>query len=296
MLNNILVYFFIFLIGLSLGSFANVVIDRLPKSKPLTGRSHCDLCNRTLSPLDLIPLISFLVLRGRCRYCKKKIPKSYFLVELATGVIILSSFLLSSQYYNGFFPGIISSVYAIAIVYIFWLIFLIDIKDGIIPTKLVIAGIIIVLFYYLFTLIYSGSVLYSFLASERSELGNYLMQTGFLKNRLILLTRPLISGLGSGSVLSLVFYLIVLITKGRGMGGGDVRLAFLIGLMLGPAKTIVGVFISFLTGSLIAVILILMKKKTFGQTVPFGPFLALGSLTSLFFGSVIWNWYLSTLG
>jgi len=79
------------------------------------------------------------------------------------------------------------------------------------------------------------------------------------------------------------------------MGGGDVRLGFLLGLMLGPANTVVAVFFAFLTGSLVAFILLLMKKKTFGQTVPFGPFLAASGLFSLFFGHTIWNWYLTTM-
>ncbi len=89
---QILYSIFFFSIGTAIGSFLNVLIDRLPHNKRIDGRSHCDHCHKTLSPWDLIPLISFLLLRGRCRYCHKKLSGQYPLVEMLTGMIFLLIF------------------------------------------------------------------------------------------------------------------------------------------------------------------------------------------------------------
>jgi len=277
---------FVFLLGVCFGSFVNVVVDRIPKGKKLTGRSVCDFCKKTLQARDLVPVVSFILLGGKCRYCKKKLSLQYPLVEVLTGILFIVVFWLSGGV-SGALP------YYLALSLLLWIIFLIDLKYGVIPTKLVAIGIFLVLANYIINNCYYSYKLYNYFSS--SEFGGYLMQAGFLKSRLLLLWRPLLSGLVSGTALAGFFYALVVVTRGRGMGGGDVRLGFLIGLMLGPASTVVAVFTAFLTGSLAAVILLLMKKKTFGQTVPFGPFLAVSSLFSLFFGSQVWNWYLTTL-
>ncbi|MFH1896218.1 MAG: prepilin peptidase [bacterium] len=276
----------IFIFGLAFGSFVNVVVDRLPQNRKITGRSRCEFCKKTLRAQDLIPLLSFLFLKGRCRYCKKKLSVQYPLVEFLTGALFAGVYQVSGGF-GATLP------YYLALSLILWIIFLIDLKKGIIPTKLVIAGVVLVLANYTINNGYYSYKLYNYLSS--SELGGYVLQTDFLKNRLLLLWRPLLSGLMAGLALAGFFYGLIVVTRGRGMGGGDVRLGFLLGLMLGPVSTVVAVFLAFLTGAVTALILLLMKKKNFGQTVPFGPFLASAGLFSLFFGHSIWNWYLTTL-
>lgn len=280
---------FLFILGTAFGSFANVLVDRIPKNKSIGGRSHCDYCKKELKPQDLIPMISFLFLKGRCRYCSKRLSPQYFFVEFLTGFLFVATYFLTVN-----FLTLYALPYSITITFIFWLIFLIDLKEGIIPTVLVWVGVLLTLANYLFYALYNAYKIYNVYISS-GEFGQYLAQTDFFANRLIMLARPIVAALLAGLILSGFFAFLVWITKGRGMGGGDVRLGFLIGFMLGPSATLSAFFIAFLTGSFVATILLLMKRKTFGQTVPFGPFLSASAWISLFFGQQIWNWYLTTL-
>jgi len=256
---------FIFVFGLIVGSFLNVLADRLPREESVVrGRSHCERCKKTLQWYDLIPLISFISLKGRCRYCHARLSFVYPIVEITTGVlfVITTIFVLNGLKFSiSDFQFLISLIYYLFIVSVLIVIFFADLKCEIIPDKIVFPAIVV-------------SALYLILNTQYSILP-YLL-----------------SALGAG----LFFLLLFLITKGKGMGLGDVKFAFLMGLILGYPNIVISLYIAFLTGAIIGVALILWKKrKMSGATIPFGPFLVLGTLTALFWGGIIFQKTISLL-
>lgn len=268
----ILILFFI--IGATIGSFLNVLIDRLPKGEQVVkGRSHCDHCHKKLGFFDLVPLLSFLLLGGRCRYCRKKISFFYPLVEFLTGIIFVMSF----NFYN---PTTLASIFpaspaggqlltSLVVICSLIVIFFTDLKYYIIPDEMIVVGII-------------ATILHIFVFS-------------YSPTNIVSLLNCYIVALVSGIIAGIFFFLLFLITKGKGMGQGDIKLAFLMGLLLGWPKIILAVYIAFLTGALVGVILILVGKKRFGQIIPFGPFLVLGTLAAIFYSNQLLNLWLRFL-
>jgi prepilin signal peptidase PulO-like enzyme (type II secretory pathway) len=254
-----MIYFFLFLFGISAGSFLNVLIDRLSRGEPwISGRSHCDFCKHTLSWYDLIPLFSFYQLKGKCRYCHKKLPFQYPLSEFITGSTFVLTFIGVTRT-NGSIPFLI-----------FWLITLscyiviigADLKYHIIPDEMLVVLLITTLLY---------------------GIGSPTAWNWFDHIR--------------AAVVCLLFFLsLVVLTKGKGMGFGDVKYVFYLGLILGSIKSIVALYIAFLTGSVISLILILGRRKTMKSTVPFGPFLVVATFISAIYGESIWNIALRLLG
>ncbi|MBI3384972.1 prepilin peptidase [Candidatus Gottesmanbacteria bacterium] len=267
MLLSFWVYLMIFTIGVCIGSFFNVVIDRWPKGKSIVKkRSHCEFCKRQLAPLDLIPIVSFLFLRGKCRYCHKKLSWQYPLVELATGFsLVLTFFLLRHISFWPFFSKTDSIFYLLFTIYYllttcyFILIFIIDLKYEIIIDDIINSAIIITIIYY------------------------FLIAFSFIIPALI-----------SGVIVALFFRFLIFISRGRGLGEGDVKLGFWLGLLLGFPKIIPGLFMAFVLGAIIGLGLVFSGKKKFGQTVPLAPFLIIGTYISLFFGQQIIALYLKT--
>ena len=245
---------FIFLFGLIVGSFLNAVIWRTYSRTPLwQGRSMCPTCRHTLSWQDLIPVASFFLLRARCRYCAIPISWQYPLVELATAVLFLAMFYFSVQ--GGFGLFYLWFIAASLIV-----IFVYDLKHYIIPDVVVFPAIAITLFYHLIV------------SNFEFRISNFIF---------------------SGVAAAVFFLIIVLISRGRWMGLGDVKLALLMGLVLGFPRIIVAIFFAFVVGALLSLFLIFFKKKQWKSQVPFAPFLVLGTFLALFFGAPIVNWYLS---
>lgn len=229
--------FFVFIIGLVIGSFLNVLIDRIPRGEKLTGRSHCESCNKTLRAKDLIPLVSFIWLKGRCRYCSVKLSPQYIIVECLTAVLFTLYVLL--------FPAIAWPI-GLIVISILIVIFVTDLKYGIIPDKIIFPSIF---FFTLYILIFDIEV--------------------FINH--------LLSALGS----LIFFYLIYRLTKRKGIGFGDVKFSFLIGLIFGFPGVIYALYIAFLTGAAIGTILVLWRKKNLKTSIPFGPFLVLGCIVTL---------------
>jgi len=264
-------YIFIFIFGLAVGSFLNCVIYRL-KPKELSsfsfvwGRSYCPHCKHPLSWQDLIPVFSFFILGGKCRYCHKKISIQYPLIELTTGILFLFIFwILDFEICNLF--GIWNLAFWILISCFLIIIFVYDFKHYIIPDKIIYPAILLTLVFRIWDLF------------RNWELGIRNWETLF---------NYFGPALGGG-----VFFLaIVLISRGKWMGVGDVKLAFLIGLLLGWPNTLLALFFAFLIGAIIGLGLIILKKKTIKSEMPFGPFLILGIYLALFFGEKIINWYL----
>jgi len=253
---------FIFIIGLFTGSFLNVLVDRLPRGESIIkGRSHCEKCKENLRWYDLIPLLSFIFLKGKCRYCKASLSFYYPTVELATGTLFaLTAFFvfhdlqfpISSQFSIDF-QLLASLTYYLFMTSSLIVVFFADLKYGIIPDKIIFPAILV-------------SVLYLLTISHK------------------LLAINLFSAVGA----CLFFLLLFLITRGKGMGFGDVKFAFLMGLILGLPNIIVSLYIAFLTGAVIGCILIVWRKKKLkGAVIPFGPFLVLGTFAALFWGEKI---------
>lgn len=262
-------FLFIFVLGCMVGSFLNVVVDRMPNGQSIAyPPSHCPHCRHKLAFYDLIPLLSFYYLKGRCRYCKAKISWYYPLIEATTGVLfVLTAF--STLHLSGVKipPNLPLSregqiVYVVYLIYLLFIIssliivFFIDLKYGIIPFKIVIVSLAIITVGHLFVNSY-GIALFL----------NYIF-----------------SGVG----VFVAFLLLFLVTRGRGIGFGDVVFSLLMGYLLGFPNIILGVYISFLTGAFISLILVVAgRKKIKGGIIPFGPFLVTGTVVSLFWGQVI---------
>ena len=243
----------IFILGLTVGSFLNVLIDRLPNDKSILGRSYCDHCKKTLSWKDLIPVLSFVYLRGKCRYCHAPLSYQYPIVELLTGLLFIATYQFATLNFQ--------LIYYLLIVSSLIVVFFADLKYGIIPDKILLPAIVVSLVYLTISTFYfpSSNVLHS-------------------------ISNHLLSAFGS----FLFFLLLYLITKTQGMGFGDVKLSFLMGLILGFPGVVLAIYLAFLTGGLVGIILILWKKKKLKSSVAFGPFLVVGVLLSLFFqGQII---------
>ncbi|MFC2042159.1 prepilin peptidase [Chloroflexota bacterium] len=250
--------------GLTFGSFLNVCIDRLPAKKSLVyPRSHCDVCQHQLSTRDLIPVISYLWLRGRCRYCQAKIPHRVLLVEILSGVYFLLAF-----YRFG-----LSDEFVITVIYgcIFLVIMFIDLEHQLILNKVVYPAVVV-------ALLILG-------------ICSTLPCIGLVSNLVFLPESPILSGLIGGTI-GFAFFMIVVLISPRGMGMGDVKLAGLIGLITGFPLVLVALLIGITTGGGAGVVLLLLRKKSRKEMIPFGSFLAFGLMVTLLYGQDLLSWYL----
>ena len=244
----------IFILGLIVGSFSNVCIYRIPRNESIIyPASHCPKCRSKIKPVDNIPLLSFILLKGRCRNCKSKISIQYPIVELLTGLIYLIIYLIYGLSIQSLIYIILSSALVI--------IAFIDLNEQIVPDIISLPGIVI------------GFIL-SFFVPYISFINSAL---GVVVGGGIIL----IIGL-AGSV----------IFKKEAMGGGDVKLAAMIGAFLGWRYIIISLFLGFFLGALAGIILIMSKIKSREDVVPFGPFIVLGSFITLLWGEKIISWYI----
>ena len=245
----------LFILGLFIGSFLGVLIDRLPQNKSILGRSQCDYCNKPLSPIELIPILSFVFQRGKCRSCHRRTSYFYPFVELITGLLFVIVFIYiagDSQYQISNIKYQIDLIYYLLVTSGLIAIFFADLKYRIIPDQILFFLTVVSLPY----LIFSGANLPLHILSA-------------------------VLGLG-------ILLILNIITKGRGMGLGDVKFAAVLGLVLGIPGIILALYLSFLTGAVASIILILWgKKKLRGGTISFGPFMALGAFLTLFFSSTL---------
>ena len=256
------------LLGVVVASFLNVCIDRLPNNESLLfPASHCVSCHHRLAIKDLIPVFSYLWLRGRCLYCQAPIPRRILWVEIGTGLLFGY---LYWQY------GL-SLELAVAALYccLFIVLMVIDLEHGIIPNKIVYPAMVVALLISIFIppsrLIYPGGEVVLLFNTFLPEPGIAQAAIG--------------GGIGLG-----VFLLIVLISRG-GMGWGDVKMAALIGVITGYLIP-VALLMAVIFGGLVAVTLLLLKVKKRREGIPFAPFLSLATIATLLWGSSIVNWYL----
>lgn len=285
------------LIGLSLGSFVKATVDRLILNKSLKDRSHCLSCKHTLGVFDLIPVLSYLSLGGKCRYCQKNIPLDNLLFELALGLVVSYFFYLNNNIFSlnlNFQQSLVYSqfVFGLFAITILAIVFWIDLKTGLIHDKITYPAITIAAVFLLIKSIAISLVYY--LNFQDSYLSKYLSPThsDFLISHIWRIWQPAALAFASALASALVFGLLIAATRGRGMGWGDVKYVLFLGLVLGFPQIVVGLFGAFLTGAIFSIGLILAAQKKFGQTIPFGPFLSLGALVSLLWGEALLNWYL----
>jgi prepilin signal peptidase PulO-like enzyme (type II secretory pathway) len=264
-----MVTLFLFLMGLVWGSFLNVVIFRVSFGQsPLSGRSKCPNCGKKIDWIDNIPLLSFLLLRGKCKKCHKKISFQYPLVELMTGLLFVWWYMAGSSFFVlvGSPWQILQPVFWLVVGMLLLIIFVTDLRFGIIPDVINLLFVSLALFYRV-SLISFGK-----------------MQS-----------IDLFYGLISAFVLTFFFWFLWWVTKRKGFGFGDVKLAPALGLLLGFPRILICIFVAFVLGSIVGLVLMFLGKKKFGQTIPFGPFLVIGVVIALLWGADIWNWYMSLL-
>ena len=284
---------FVFAFGTCIGSFINVVSDRLSKNESIRGRSKCDFCKRKLSVWDLVPLLSFVFLRGKCRYCHKNLSWQYPLVEAVLGLLFVLAYVLSFGFEFASTYPLFWAKFAFLVVLFSCLlsIFITDLKFGVILDEVVLFGSVITFLYLIFVNFYPIFFLYLRLRFSSEQFARSLLDSGMVTERLKFAAGDFGLAVLCGILASLFFFLILLLTRGRGMGAGDVKLGFLIGLATGAPLVLVALFLSFLTGALASLILVFAGKRKFGQTIPFGPFLSLGTFLALTFGQQLFDWY-----
>lgn len=247
----IIIYLMIFVVGIMIGSFLNVCIYRIPeKENIIFGRSRCRSCGNTLKWYELIPLVSYILQRGKCCSCKVKLSLQYPLVELFCGLLYVWIFLV-----NGF---CVTSILFCACTSVLLVIGIIDLRTFEIP--------------------YGCNVLIGIFGVVRMLLDLahwYDYVIGFFA----------VSGL---------FYLVIRMTNGNGMGGGDMKLMAAAGLFLGWKEILLALMIASVAGSIIHLSLMALRGK--GRELAFGPYLAFGIFIAMLYGENMIAWYLGMLG
>lgn len=256
-------YIFIFVLGTLIGSFLNVCIYRIPRKQSIVWpSSRCPSCGSPIKSYDNIPIFSYyLLLRGRCRACKEKISVRYPLVET------LNAFFYLLVFWR-FGPGWSSAVYCILCSALIVMTF-IDLDFQIIPDRITLPGIPLGLL-----------------------AGSFILPDPFLRATALGYKASLIGAVSGFSLFYLVAFLSIKILKKEGMGGGDIKLMAMLGGFLGWKAVILTTFLGSLAGSIIGIGLMVFRGREKGSLIPFGPFLALGALLSLFLGQEILIWYL----
>lgn len=269
---TVFILIFIFLIGLMIGSFTNCFIWRLYKDESLWGRSYCPKCRKNIAWYDNLPILSYFILGRKCRHCKKKISIQYPAVELAMGLLFLVSFWLSLEKmipeplncYNTYLllqgEFVLTVSRDFFIIFVMVSIFVYDLRWMLIPDKLILpaAGLVFII--------------------------NLLL--GFPVMVLLFL-----AALGTS------FFLIqFVVSRGKWIGGGDLRLGLFMGLAFGSLSLLItSIIFAYCIGSIVGILLILAKKKKWKSKMPLGVFLAMSTILTLFFGNDFVSWYLELL-
>jgi len=258
----LILYLIVSLFGLIVGSFLNVCIYRIPRGLSIIiPSSRCPSCNTPIKPWDNIPIVSYILLGGKCRFCQAKISFRYPLVELLNAIM----YALILWRFDFGWHTVIYFVFSSSLIVITF----IDLDFQIIPDKITLSGIPI-----------------GFLV------GSFLLPDPFARSSLLGMKESLI-GMVTGFGL---FYLVALIGsaifKKEALGGGDVKMMAMVGALMGWKTVLLTTFLGSLTGSIVGVLLMVLKGKDRKAQLPFGPFLALGTIITLFYGQEILSWYL----
>lgn len=251
-----MVYFFIFLVGLAFGSFASVVIHRLHTHERgiLNGRSKCPKCAHRLAARDLVPVLSYVVNKFRCRFCKAPIAARYPVLELSMGGL----FLLTSCMVGIDDP--LRLIFYLFVTFVFVVLTVYDFLFKEIPDEVSLPAFFIALAYMIYVGQYTGA------------------------------------SLAIGVLIPVLFFGILHFgSKGRWLGGGDIRIGALMGALLGYPMILAGLFFGYFTGSVFSVIGLTLGKFNRRTQIPFAPFLLLGAYIAMFWGEGAVQWYLELL-
>lgn len=253
-----LVLIFFFVVGLTVGSFLNVVIMRGARGEKPFGRSRCNSCKKTLSPRELIPVLSFALQKGRCRSCGTVLSWQYPLVELGTAAlfsVFFWYFFALLSYDTWFFLQILGVFVMIS------------------------AGMVILVSDLRWQIIPDGAVFILFLYSVFVLFYRYFVFSGEESN--------LLFDLLAAAVVSFFFFALWFFSEGRWMGLGDAKLMFPLSLILGFPYSFLAFLFSFWIGGAVGIFLIVLRLKTLSNRIPFGPFILLGAVLAYFFGDSV---------
>jgi len=265
--------------GAAVGSFLSVVIFRVHNNKKgiFFGKSICPYCNKPLKWRHLIPIVSFLFLKGKCAYCGKRIGKHYFMLELLTALVFVLTFLS----WNFLIPIASSTDPSLILHSIDWKIF------EIFAFYILEMGLLMTIFFY--DLLYKEIPdRFSLPAIALGILAVFLFGVP---------TLPSLVSIGMGLLIIAVFFGgQILLSKGAWLGGGDLRIGILMAVLLGWESMVLALIVGYVLGALVSIVLLFGKKADRKTAIPFGPFLITGLLVALFLGEKIINFYLKTLG
>jgi len=233
-----LYWIYIFFIGAALGSFINVLSARLPLGQSLWGHSHCDHCHKRLGAGELIPVFSFLLLKGRCLKCRKSIPVSYFLVELFTGLVFLAfTYHLGGEFNVSYVLLLLTLCLVIALS-------LSDFLYQIIPDELLVL----------------------------------ILALGVINNY-----QNLVYYLGGAVMVAFIFWVIHHFSNGKAMGFADIKYVFVMGFWLSLPSLLLALYLAFVLGGVVSLVLVALKIRTMKSVIAFGPFLSVGFIVALWF-------------
>ncbi|HPM08591.1 MAG TPA: prepilin peptidase [Candidatus Pacearchaeota archaeon] len=254
---------FFFLLGAIIGSFLNCIIYRLEIDESFTkGRSYCPKCKHVLGFFDLVPILSFVSLKGKCRYCKENISWQYPIVEFFTAMIFVLN-------YMNFFNNSILFIFSCIISAFLIVTFVYDLKHCLVPVDFVYWGIGLTFIFHLIN--------FYFVFSQANP-NNIGIAYGFW-----LYIWPYLLG----ALVPFLFFLFLhLISKGQWMGLGDSKIGFLLGLILGYPNVLISLLLAVFLGAIMGLILIFSKQKGLKSEMPFGPFLIFGFYLMFFFGEI----------
>lgn len=257
---SLLLPFYAFVVGTIVGSFLNVVIHRYPREESIVfPGSHCPACNAAIRWFDNVPIVSYLLLLGRCRKCRTPISVRYLLVELANGLFYLALYLRTGPTLTFLFLAAIVSM-TIALIYI-------DAEIQILPDVIDLPGVAIGL---LTAWVAKGVAADLLLAAD--------------------LTDALLGMVGGGGLLFAVGFAYKLLRKVEGMGLGDVKMLAMIGAVTGWRGVLAVLFVSTLSGAVIGLAIAVVQRRDLKFAIPFGVFLGFGFLAILFFGNDYFTW------
>jgi len=263
-----------FLFGIVIGSFLNVCIHRLPRGESVVApRSHCPNCGKLIAAYDNIPLASYLLLGGKCRYCHLRISPVYFLVELATGLMFLASYLLFGIGPEFFRQAVFGSLLIVLV--------MTDYQERILPDRVTFPGM-------------AFGLLFALLVPLGDGTGSWLARLAGLENisvAAVSILDGLLGALAGGGFLYVLGELYFRLRHREGMGFGDVKMMAMVGLFLGPKLTLLTILVGSLGGSVIGLLLMLALRKRSDYELPFGTFLGFAAFFASLWGWPILNWY-----
>ena len=264
-----------FILGSAIGSFISVLLYRIKTKEKgmLLGRSICPHCKKKLKIRHLIPILSWILLKGKCGYCSKKISSHYLVLELITGLLFLVAF-INWNFIEAIPSSVDPSLFNYTIDWEILKIFIFYIIEF---------TFLIAIFFY--------DLMYQEIPDRLSLPAVALAITGGLIFGIPTPINMLIGGVGIFAFFAIQFIL----SKGKWIGGGDIRLGALMGVLLGWESGLLALILAYFTGALIGSILLLKKQVTGKSAIPFGPFLIIGTLISLFYGTEIISWYLNLM-